>query len=235
MRIDAARTGMLGRIRHWSNLKIAFDGNDTWVRDLSTEQLQSTEIRSIPYKKLYYLSGQKLFPEGSLLPETTVPTVLWTPIDRGLPLQLPPHTPVPELTEVIHIRLVPSEEEQEAFALLTEVKVLEKYMHNAPAIRLQNLQWVLTGTHRALITGTPLLPLPGSVYWRRNNQLLPAGYNFEWHVLGDVINRKLDPGNDSWTVWDEAGNWFRIAKKELGPLSTGSFRRSFETKETGAL
>ncbi|MBL0912957.1 MAG: hypothetical protein IBJ09_11350 [Bacteroidia bacterium] len=235
MRIGTEQADLLGRIRHWSNLKIAFDGNDIWVRDLSAEQLQSTDIRSIPSKKLYYQSGRNLFPEGSLLPETTVPTVLWTPIERGLPLQLPARTPIAAVTETIRIQLVPSEEEYEAFALLTDVTALEKYMHSAPAIRLQNLQWTLAGAHKALITGTPLLPLPGNVYWRRNNQLLPAGYDLEWQVLGDVINRRLDPDNDSWIVWDEPGSWFRVAKKDIKPLRTGSFRLSIETMKNPGL
>lgn len=235
MRITADQADLLGRIRHWNNLKIAFDGNDIWVRDLSAEQLQHTDIRSIPSKKLYYQSGQKLFPEGSLLPEATVPAVLWTPIERGLPLRLPARTPATAVTETIRIQLVPSEEEYEAFALLCDVRALEKYMHSAPAVRLQNLQWTLAGAHKALITGTPLLPLPGNVYWRRNNQLLPAGYHFEWQLLSDVINRRLDPGNDSWIVWDASGNWFRVAKKDIKPLRTGSFRLSMENRKDQGL
>jgi hypothetical protein len=64
------------------------------------------------------------------------------------------------------------------------------------------------------------------VYWSRNNSLLPAGYDFEFHVLAGTISEMLAPGNAHWIVWDRNGTYRLVDKKMMMPLSVSSFRQT---------
>jgi hypothetical protein len=44
----------LGGIRHWNNLKVGFDEQGIWIKDFDYAQIQSTEVKIIPYKKVFY-------------------------------------------------------------------------------------------------------------------------------------------------------------------------------------
>jgi hypothetical protein len=224
--LPAQHKDLLYSIRHWQNLKIAFDEDLVWVKELNFFQVNSIEVKSIPFKELYYLSENRLFPKGSLLPGTNVPSLLWTPIERGLPIERPSYNHnYFGITEKIKIRLKPSEKEQEAFGLLVSMDTLSAYLETAPAIRLKNLSWVLIDDN-SLILGFPLLPLQGSVYWRRDNFLLPVGFDFEFPILSDVINNFLSDDSNYWVVWSAENRFLKINKQSLKPLSISSFRLS---------
>ena len=80
----------LGTIRIWNNLKVAFDEKHIWVKDFTHNQINSIEVKSIPYKTIFYSKGAKLYLQNSLLPDRNIPaSLLWTSIDRALPIRLP--------------------------------------------------------------------------------------------------------------------------------------------------
>jgi len=221
----------LGAIRHWENLKVAIDEDVIWVKDLTGTQTDSVEVKSMPYKELYYADGPKLFPKGSLLPRRNVPSLLWTPIERGLPVSLPAfnHNYF-GITEKASIRLVATDQEAPALALMVTIDALHDYILTAPAIRLQGLQWTLVNSSHALLIGTPLLPLQGEVYWKRGNFLLPAGYDLELYAVSDSVNLLLNPGLDAWILWDKAAHYCTVSKDAFTPLSISSFRLSAERR-----
>ena len=231
MLLQLAHKEQLGSIRHWSNLKLGFEAGHIWIKDLTAEQLQSKEIRSIPFKQLFYQNGTQLFPEGSMLPAMPVPALLWTPAQRALPLSLPALNRLKIQPGSIIPRLCTSAKECEAWALICDLELLARYALQAPPLRLHHLQWTILGSRKALITGQPLLPLPGDTYWRKNNQLLPSGFDFEQDLLTPAINHNTDPDNQSFIVWNPQANWFRVEQKDLKPLSAGSLRRSMQTKK----
>lgn len=218
----------LGPVRHWSQLRIAVSPDGYWVRGLTAEQLESTEIRSIPFKKIYYLyegQPQLLFPYGGSVPVKKLPsTLLWTPLEKAMPLEHPSYNHnYFGLSERLSIRLVIPEEEQEPIALLVPVQQLGAYIQTAPAVRLEPLLWVIVDD-QALVLGRPLLPLPGKSYWRRGNHLLPAGLDFEWTALAETLGRELDTDGDCWLLWNEEGEYLAIKKDLCRPLSISSFR-----------
>jgi len=220
----------LGPVRHWGQLRIAASPEGYWVRGLTAEQLESTEIRSIPFKKLYYQyedQPQLLFPYGGAVPVKKLPsTLLWTPLEKAMPLEYPSYNHnYFGLSEKLTIRLVPSVQEEETVALLMPMLQLEAYIQTAPAVRLEPLLWVIIDD-QALVLGKPLLPLPGKSYWRRGNHLLPAGLDFEWSVLAETLDRELNPDGDCWLVWDEITGYLLVQKMECRPLSISSFRLS---------
>jgi hypothetical protein len=217
----------LGAIRHWENLKIAFEEDLIWVKDFTAGQIEGLEVKSIPYKEVYYSMAGKLFKRGSRLPHRNLPALLWTPIERGLPVRLPAfnHNYF-GITNKATIRLVLSDKEQEAFGLLTSLTLLQTYMESAPAIRLQHLQWALINEDKAIILGTPQLPVPGAVFWQQSDFLIPAGYDLEFPVLTDTMQDLLNPEKESWIVWEKEGRYWGIDKEALQPLSISSFRQS---------
>lgn len=229
--LAAGHKDHLGPVRHWSNLKIAFEGETIWVCGFTAEQIESVAVKTIPYHSVYYAEEGRLFPRGSLLPARAVPVLLWSPIGRGLPVELPPlNHYFFGLGDRVNIRLTPSAEARETFALITALDILGAYVETAPAVRLQGLTWVVLDEDRALILGGPLLPLPGEVCWRRDCFLLPAGRDFEFPVLEEALKRRLNPGDDHWVIWEAGGNWFRIPQRALRPLSIRSFRRTVKEK-----
>lgn len=246
--VENTQKEYLGGIRHWHNLKICFEENQIWVKDFTEEQIDSTEVKSIPYKNIYYANGNKLFLKGSLLPSRNLPSLLWSPIDRGLPVKLPSFNyNYFGVQEKINIQLIPADKEQEGYALMTDIELLGAYMTSAPAVRLQKLDWIIFKTSPveadvnselftlppavankdlAIIFGTPLLPVQGKVFWRKGNFLIPAGYDFDLHSLIEVLDKLINPQSSFIVVWNMDSTYFLLDKKEVQMLSISSFRLS---------
>lgn len=225
----------LAAIRHWENLRVAFDEDRIWVRDFDFAQIHSVEVKSIPYKELFYGKQEKLFPLNSQLPRGKVPSsLLWTGILRALPVKIPAlnHNYF-GTEEQLTARLVPAAAEQEPIAMVLPLHELAAYIETAPAIRLRPLGWTVVNRSFALLIGTPFLPLNGPVFWRRGNHLLPAGYDLELFSAEAVIAGLIDPDGDSWIFWNHDDTCIVIPKAALTQLSVSSFRSAIV--QTGSL
>jgi hypothetical protein len=226
--IDKNNIEDLGALRNWSNARIGFDGNDVWMKDLDFAQINSAEVKSIPYKKIYLAKDGKLYPDGSLLPERNVPSLLWTPVDRGLPVKLPSFNHnFFGVHKKAAMKLVASEKENTAVATLTALAALEKYIQSAPTVRLQKISWVMMG-HEVLLIGTPLLPVPGETYWQRGELLIPTGCDFDLHALSGALNKKLNPEKNNWIICNRDQSFTLVTKDSLRSLSISSFRLTQE-------
>jgi len=216
----------LGAIRHWSNLKIGFEGGEVWIKNLDAFQVDSVEVKSIPYKHVYYEAEGHLFLKGSLLPARNMPGVLWSPIERGLEIELPSfnHNYF-GIDQSINTRLIPSEKEEDCTGLYMPMKELEVFIQTAPSVRLKDLSWCLLGDN-AFILGKPLLPVKGEVLWQREMFFIPAGWDLEYPVLSNVINEMINAGNQCWIIWNKEGQYLKINKETLRPLTISSFRLS---------
>lgn len=224
LRLPASEKAMLGTLRHWENVKIGYEEHYIWIKDLDVLQVQAREISIIPVKQVYRAEGGKLFPKDSLLPERNIPSLLWTPLERGLQVSLPAFNHnFFGLQTNIEIQLVPTDAEQNGFVLLLSLKLLESYLITASAIRLLNLQWTIIGGD-ALIMGSPLLPLPGKIFWRREDHLLPAGYDFELYSLSGHLNDMINPSRKHWIIWNESSEYSNLPKEAFKRLTRGSFR-----------
>lgn len=233
--LDARHADYLGTVRHWDNLRTATDGEQLYVRDFTQAQFDSVEIKSIPYKKLYYLHGHKLFPYGSTLPSHRMPSsLLWSPMDRVLTVERPHFNPnYFGLGQEVSVQLVPTDEERQAAALWVTRKALGEYLVAAPTLRVKPLQWIIVGQH-ALVLGTPLLPLQGDVLWAEGDFLVPAGYGFDLPLLVPALNKRLNPQGDFWVFWDVRSRYTLLHKSKFRPLTLGSFRLSESLSSTQA-
>lgn len=220
----------LVKIRQWNNLKVAFDNGLIWVTGFNYEQVYSTAVRSLPFKSVYFEKDNRLFFLNSFLPERSIPALLWTPIDRAFPLTLPPanHNYF-GVSEQIIIRLVESELECEAMAMITPLDLLASYISTAPAIRLTNIRWTVLDSMKALLIGKPLLPIPGKTFWQRKDMLIPTGFDLELFLIADLIQKRLSPGRINWVCMDEDNTCIHVPKESLMPLSLSSFRLTVES------
>jgi hypothetical protein len=223
----------LARIRHWENLKVAADADMLWVKDLDYAQVHTVDVKAIPFKTIYYEKDGKLYLINSRLPERSIPSLLWTPIERALPIQLPSfnHNYF-GIHERAEIKLVQATIEFEAAAMIVGLDVLAKYIESAPAIRLENIRWVVIDHSRAFLLGKPQLPLPGTIFWQRKDMLIPAGYDLELSFFADIIQTHINPGRDNWIVWSVDGSYFRISKESFVTLSRSSFRSTYTSLQS---
>jgi MoxR-vWA-beta-propeller ternary system domain bpX2 len=228
LEIDIQHKDFLGSIRHWDNLKVGFDEKSIWVKDFTNEQLYSSELQQIPFKEIYEVKDNLLFVKGSLLPTKKMRSgLLWSPILRALPVILPSlnHNYF-GIDDKVTISIQPSQQEKEAYALLTDYATAKQYIESAPSVRLLPLQWIIIGT-KILLIGQPLLPIKGQTYWKNNHFLMPSGYDFEFHILSETIQQKMNSSQNNYILWEEDGRYITITKSDIQSLSISSFRLTF--------
>lgn len=218
----------LGSIRLWSNLKAAFEGTKIWVTGFEQYQIESLEVKTIPYKTIFDEHDGKLHLHNSLLPERNIPSLLWTKIDRALPIELPSlNHNFFGIEEQISMQLIASETEAPAIAMVTSVDRLKAYIETAPSIRLQNLKWAVLENNEVFILGQPLLPITGNVFWQRADFIIPVGFDFELSLLVNTLNNVLNTGRKSLIIWNKDSSYFKIGHTDLQRLSLSSFRQTF--------
>lgn len=226
LQIEMLHEELLAGIRHWSNLKIATGEGLYWIKDFTSQQINSVEVKSIPFAKVFYIQDNKLFLLGKSLPERKAPSFLWTPITRGLPIVLPKQNHnYFGMPQKIDLTISPSNKTREPFAILCDFHSLEKSLEAASSIRFQSLDWIiLQKSNKVFILGTPLLPIIGETYWRQNNFLIPTGYDFNHATFINTLETRLNSEQDNWIIWTKEGKHFYIPKTSLKKLSLSSFR-----------
>lgn len=226
--IDKNHKELLGSIRHWENVKIAFTETAIWLKDFSLDQINTGHLQQIPHLVSYDVKDNLLFLRGSLLPTKKAPSaLLWSPIKRALPVELPGlnHNYF-GIEEKVSVQIVRSEIEKEASALLTSIATAKEYIETAPEVRLKPLQWTVL-EDKVLLIGTPLLPIKGVAFWRNKEAFLPTGHDFELPILSDVIATKINPNGENLVLWQADSSCVLIPENSVKPLSISSFRNTF--------
>ncbi len=222
--MDKANLNDLASVRHWPQLKVAFDGTELWVTGFDEVLIESKEVKIIPFKELYYSQSGKLFPLKSHLPCGNLKGLLWTPIERALPLSKPAYNNnYFGVNEKISVKLITTEQETTATVMITSISSFRKYVEKSPAVRLKSISWCLLDDDKVMLMGAPLLPIEGNVYWMRQHFIFPAGCDLEFPLLQAQINSIVNPENEYWIVWNEDGSYAPIERHFLERLSIGSF------------
>jgi hypothetical protein len=232
MSVPLANLADLGTLRQWDNLKVGFEGNLVWVQNFTFAQLNAVVVKSIPSKQIYSVKAGKLYPQNSLLPAGNMPNPLWTPIQRAIALEMPPlNHHFFGMEDKIPFQLVPSSIEQAPVGMLLPLDTLENAARNIAAIRLAQLQWIMLDETQAFVLGTPLLSLQAPVFWKRNNFLIPVGYDFDLYVLADTMDIQINPEASNWVVWHTTSAYYLLKKRMFIPLSLGSIRLTHSTDQ----
>lgn len=230
LEIPVAHKELLGKIRHWDNLKAAFESDTLWIKDINPEQVDSALIKGLPYSKVYYAKGGLLFLKDSLLPVKKMPQLLWSPLVYTIPVSLPSFNHnFFEIEQKIAVKIMPSQQEQPVCAVWLDQKTAAEYIQTAPKVRLNRLKWVDVD-HNPLLVGTPLLPVAGRSYWRYNDFLVPTGFEFQLPLLTKVLKQRIDPDNKQLILWLENNTYITIEKEALMPLSISSFRLTYSER-----
>ena len=228
LKINSIHKELLGSIRHWENLKVAFDDQWIWVKDFTILQSESSELQQIPYAVLYEVRDNLLFLRDSLLPKQKMPSaLLWSTILRALPIELPKlNLNYFGISEQLVLGILPSEKEHQAWVLVSSYEDAKNYIETAPDVRLKSLSWVVSD-EKIILFGTPLLPIKGETYWRINDFLLPTGFDLEFEILANTIQEKINENQENWIFWQQDGSYFKVPKENVKPLSISSFRLTF--------
>lgn len=215
----------LAPIRHWDNLKLAFDGETLFIKDFSHEQINAGVLLQIPHIIVYEFREHLLFRLGKLVPTKKIPTaLLWMPILSALPIALPNYNMnYFGIHDKIDIKIVKSEAEQKPYGLITKLENVKGYIETLPQVRLQNLKWIII-EDSVLFLGTPLLPINGQTYWLKDNCLFPTGYALEFDILFPIIKKQLNPNNDSLLLFQNSNSYLSIPLSDCKPLTLSSFR-----------
>jgi MoxR-vWA-beta-propeller ternary system domain bpX2 len=235
LKIKESRIEDLAEIRLWENLKAGTEGEWIWIKDLTASQVESKSVRCIPFTTIYYEKDGRLYLNNSLLPDRNIPGVLWSPLWRVLPLQRPPYNHnYFGLEEKLKLQLQPSSDEKTSTAMMVDLLSLENYLQSAPEIRFKNLEWAVIGHNSAFVKGTPLLPLEADVFWLNHGMFLPAGFDFNYSILGELIRKKIDPLGENQIVLRKDGGYFMIPKDAFVSLSKSSFQLTQQVQKHNA-
>lgn len=230
-KLDSSMIEKLSEIRNWENISIAFEGKDIWLKGMRDDQTKSKELKCIPHIQLFYSQKGKLFPIGSMLPAGNEPSLLWTPIYRGIKVEIPNHNHNHfGINGNIPVKIIRSDEEKEAIGMITSLKTLEAFVLNSANIRLKNIQWVIINQDQAFLLGKPILPITGETYWRSGDFFLPTGYCLDLAFLSKDIDLKLNSNQLNLIIWDTDSKYFAIDKLQMAPLTISSFRKTLLLK-----
>jgi hypothetical protein len=215
---------VLGSVRCQEGLLAAEGADGIWLRGMAASGV-TTSIKQLPALHSYVLDEEEqLFPINKLTPVGKLPALSWQPLARFIPVTLPVSLLPGSLSQPYFPRLVASATMQKPGALLTKLSDWKQYVEFAPLVRLDRLQFAVSGNDEALIIGEPLPPLPGKEYWLQDELLLPAGFDFDPPLLATLVSDEVNAGKDSLILFDETGNWQRISLEYLLPARRSTVR-----------
>jgi len=197
------------------------------VRNLSLQQCNCKEILQISGAKAYLQKENLLFLKGQQVPSKSVKSgLLWTDPERALPVTIPDFNfNYFGVDEKVEVNLVKDESVQQEVALVCSLENVEKYILKASKQRLSPLKWTIIND-KALIIGSPLLPIPGKTYWGSSDFLIPSGLNLEFPMLHAELKKHLIRDQKDIVLWHPDGAYNLIGKEVFVPLSISSFRQT---------
>lgn len=214
-------------LRKYSNIKIAFDSDVIWLRGLTKTNIESLSILKIPSVKRFYSKDVHLIEYGKSLPFMIEPTFLWTPIQRGLKIQIPKENfNYFGINSSFNIMIEPSSFPQKITASIVNMDRLEKYLNSSLNYRTKTITWTILNNNSALLLGTPLIPIPGKDFYQADPFLIPAGKKLKYKTLLNVYRKALKDPLDFWYLIEEDSEIKKIRKNDFNPLNKGSFIKS---------
>ena len=228
LQLAAADHAALATVRHLPGLQAAAapDGS-VWLRGLPATSELPLALRQLPAQAAYLLDAQnRLFPSGRATPTAQLPALSWLPIAAFVLLALPTAALPGQGVPTYHVRLVPARHAAPGIGLLTTLAHWHKYADTAPEIRLQALRFAAAADGRVLLLGNPLPPLPGQEFWQQGSLLLPAGFDFEAALVGELLAQQLPVAPGELLLFAADGRWERLVPADFLPATRGAVRRT---------
>lgn len=214
----------LGQVRCQEGLLAAEDANGIWLRGIPISGA-AAGIKQLPALHTYLLDeAEQLFPINKLTPVGRLPALQWQALTSFIPVSLPVSILPGRLAAPYFPRLITTSNTRKAGALLTTLPLWKQYVEYAPLVRLSRLEFAVSGTDKVLIVGEPLPPLPGKEYWRQDDLLTPAGYDFDPPLAAVLAAEHANPDQDSLLLFNEDGSWQKIPLEYLLPARRSTVR-----------
>lgn len=231
-KLDRQDTASLADLRTQPSLFAAETAEAIWLKAEKADKDLRPRLKALPAVRTYVLNGKLLFPENTAVPEAKIPSSIeWVPLQTWLqpeaPSSLLPPLELP--AGQLPFRLVRSQEEQTASALLVEAKHWLQYAEAAPQVRLERLRFALSDERQVLVTGDPLPPLPGELFWQMERLLLPAGWTLEYPMLAPLLSGRMAKETDDLALIRQSGAWTTIRSAAFVTAQRANVRLSLTT------
>ncbi|MGB0432338.1 MAG: hypothetical protein ACPGLV_17820 [Bacteroidia bacterium] len=226
--IHKNRFELLGNLRHLDHLQLAYENDLIWLKGFIDEEINASIIRKIPNTQVYYENHGWLHKLGSQLRERRLPNLLFTPIQRAIPIEIEHYNHnLFEVNGELKMQLTPANIEHKAFAQLVNAKQLINYTATQPNFRFKHLHWCLVNNN-PLIIGWPPLPINGTAFWLKHKILIPLGYNLNFPLFAELYQNKLLNGASGYLMLLE-NEHFIIENTSLKTLSRSSIYQTLKT------
>ncbi|NBC06235.1 MAG: hypothetical protein GVY26_03475 [Bacteroidetes bacterium] len=229
LKLSPQDTGPLADIRTQHKLFVAETDEAVWLKAKEAGKDIRSSLNALPAVRTYVLQGRLLFPVGATVPEAHLPQSLqWKPLQVWLRVEAP-RSVLPPLelpADKLPFRLVRSQEEKTASALLIEADRWLQYAETAPAVRLSKLRFALSEERQVLVTGTPLPAVPGRLFWQMERLLLPAGWTLEYPLLAPLLSRRMTKKPDDLVLIQLGGPWAGIPQAAFVDAQRATVRLS---------
>lgn len=230
--LERERAPLAGPLRLRGRIEARLEGSRFWLRGSDLSDELSAALRKLPGAIRYrVLPGGRLLRDGTRIPRGKLPGGSWRPLESLIRLE-PQAAALPgETAEKVKVRLVRSEEEREARAILSRMEQWSDYALGAPEIRLQGLEFAAAASGRVLIlaTGeTPLPPVPGLRLVEEAGLFWPCGLGWSPAVGGSVIREVLALQQGEIALFQEDGTYQCLRKDALARASRSAVRQTGE-------
>jgi len=206
---------------------MAYEDEFIWIRGFSKVEIERTEVLQLPAAHRFMLRETNLYRIGNQLPDRVEPSLLWTPIHRGLRLKLPNQNFNYFGIDQSHaISITPSNQAKPITATLIDLKSLQAYISTASNIRVQNLKWTIIDQQNAFVIGTPLLPVWGDEYYQQACFFISAGWKIRYQKMASTYQKSLPDQLDHWYILRPDQPIAKIQKSAFTPLNKGSLIKS---------
>lgn len=220
----------LYKLRDLTHLKIAIDEDLIWVRGFLEAEIGSTAVLSLPTACRYYLHKAQLYLVGNRLPSLVEPSLLWTPIQRGLKVETPKQNFNYFGIQHQHsISLIPSAKEQPIDVAICSLDMLRFYVSIAPKVRLDSLMWCMFEIDQAIVIGEPVLPIRSQDYYIVDCFIIPAGFVIKYTNMVKLYKHSLSESNIYWYIISKENTIKRIPRSHFNSLSKGSVERTLDS------
>lgn len=217
----------LATVRCFPGLDAATAGGMVWVRGIAMTDADNLALCSLPVLQTYFLDADNLlFPAGALTPVMKLPALQWVQLPQFIPVTLPV-SPLPaKSSDTFAVRLKHAGHEAAPFALRTSLHLFQNWVNTAAEVRISKLQFAVSENNEVLITGNPLPALPGAMYWKTHDLLLPGGYQFDPPILASLVQARWNETGEAWLLFHANGNYEVIPKIVFVPASRSAVRLS---------
>lgn len=222
-RIAVSKAMAAAILRLRPDVRAALVADALWLRgDSADADMARLLDRVAPHGRYEIDAGDQLRPMGRRLPVSVLPNATWRPLSEILSVVWPVPRATSTLPGPVAFRLVRTDHERQANALLTELPSLEHWAASAAAIRLAPLRFAATASH-ALVLGQPVPPIAGVCLYESHGIVVPCGWKIAPAIDPQSLHQFLNLDIDDLALFSEFG-WQLITADGVVRLTRSAVR-----------